>query len=121
MTLRQEQRTSRCRLRQAKGQCGAGGAGREACRSHSGRRKSTGDRLPDKDGERELCVLPQRAGQVLRDDFAEQLAQLAKGSALLENRANMIDEDYTLVRKAVFDCIPVTRRKILDTLITGNF
>lgn len=52
--------------------------------------------------------------------LAQQLAQLAKGSALLEKRENVIDDDYLLVRRAAFDCIPVIRRKILDTLIAGK-
>src|SRR5262249_7166583 len=52
--------------------------------------------------------------------LAQQLAQLAKGSALLDRRAQVTDADYDIVRRAATDCIPAVRWKILDTLVNGG-
>lgn len=49
--------------------------------------------------------------------IAQQLSQLAKGSALLEGRAVVGDEDCELAVQITLDCIPPNRRKILDYLI----
>jgi hypothetical protein len=51
--------------------------------------------------------------------LAQQLAQLAKGSALIGGRTEVNDEDMTLVRRVAFDCIPPTRKQIIEALITG--
>jgi hypothetical protein len=52
--------------------------------------------------------------------LAQQLAQLAKGSALLTERACVEEEDYQLVRRVAFDCIIPLRRGLLDALIRGE-
>jgi hypothetical protein len=52
--------------------------------------------------------------------LAQQLAQLAKGSALIGARNSAEQEDYCLVQRVGFDCIPTVRRKLLDTLIRGE-
>ncbi len=52
--------------------------------------------------------------------LAQQLAQLAKGSALLEGRQAVNGEDCRLVRRVAFDCIPAMRRRVLDALIAGQ-
>jgi hypothetical protein len=50
--------------------------------------------------------------------LSQQLAQLAKGSALLGLRTAATVEDCDLVRRVAFDCIPASRRKILDAMIS---
>jgi hypothetical protein len=53
--------------------------------------------------------------------LAQQLAQLAKGAALLEGRDTVSEVDFSLVRRVAFDCLPPARAKILTVLIhTGN-
>ncbi len=51
--------------------------------------------------------------------LAQQLAQLAKGSALVMERAAVEEDDYRLVQRVGFDCIPAQRRRALDALIRG--
>lgn len=48
--------------------------------------------------------------------LGQQLAQLAKGSALLGLRNIVTVEDLDLVRRVAFDCIPASRRKVLDAM-----
>jgi hypothetical protein len=52
--------------------------------------------------------------------LAQQLAQLAKGSALLAGRHFADEKDYALTKRVAFDCIPGARRKILDCLVAGT-
>lgn len=52
--------------------------------------------------------------------LAQQFAQLAKGSALLDGRSEVIEADYRLVQRVAFDCIPAVRRTLLDALIAGK-
>ena len=52
--------------------------------------------------------------------LAQQLAQLAKGSALLAGRETVTEEDCALVRRTGMDCIPATRRKIIGALMRGK-
>jgi len=52
--------------------------------------------------------------------LAQQLAQLAKGAALVTARDMVDEEDHLLVRRVAFDCIPAARRKLLDALIRGE-
>jgi hypothetical protein len=52
--------------------------------------------------------------------LAQQLAQLSKGSALLDDRDTMSGQDYKLVRRVGMDCIPAARRKVLEYLISGE-
>jgi hypothetical protein len=51
--------------------------------------------------------------------LAQELAQLAKGSALLDGRHAVTEDDYSLVRRVAFDCMPPARAKILKGLIEG--
>jgi hypothetical protein len=46
--------------------------------------------------------------------LAQQLAQLAKGSALLGQRNEVDESDLRLVRRAAFDCIPPLRKVLLE-------
>jgi hypothetical protein len=49
--------------------------------------------------------------------LGQQLAQLAKGSALIACRCEVKTEDLMLVRRVALDCVPAIRRKILTALI----
>lgn len=51
--------------------------------------------------------------------LAQQLAQLAKGSALLDGRDTVNETDMDVVRRAGLDCIPPARRRVLEGLATG--
>ena len=77
---------------------------------------------------------PCAQGRVFEDDhahtpeaesatrLAQQFAQLAKGSAVLDGRSEVDEADYkNCVQRVAFDCIPAVRRTLLDTLIGGNF
>lgn len=52
--------------------------------------------------------------------LAQQLAQLAKGSAYLVNRPTVNEEDLAVVRRVAFDCIPPRKRLIFQALIDGK-
>ena len=52
--------------------------------------------------------------------LAQQLGQLAKGSALLAGRQTVTDEDVAIVQRAGTDCIPATRRRIIEVLMRGK-
>jgi hypothetical protein len=52
--------------------------------------------------------------------LSQQLAQLAKGSALVDGRSEVNGDDYTLVKRVAFDCIPTLRRKVIVALIRGE-
>ena len=52
--------------------------------------------------------------------LAQQLCQLAKGSALLARRETVTDDDVAIVQRAGMDCIPTTRRKIIEVLMRGK-
>jgi hypothetical protein len=52
--------------------------------------------------------------------LSQQLAQLAKGSAILDRRDEVSEEDYRLVCRVAMDCIPQVRRRILEYLSTGD-
>jgi len=47
----------------------------------------------------------------------QQLAQIARGWALLGGRNSVCEEDLALVRRAAFDCLPPTKRKIIERLL----
>ncbi|MEO8593495.1 MAG: hypothetical protein ABI759_09240 [Candidatus Solibacter sp.] len=68
-------------------------------------------------GAREIEVIPQPESPTR---LAQQLAQLAKGSALLDGRDAVNAEDYRLVKRAAMDCIPPGRRTIVDALVAGT-
>jgi hypothetical protein len=52
--------------------------------------------------------------------LAQQLAQLTKGSALLDGREVANEDDYALCKRVAFDCIPTARRKVLKCLFSGG-
>lgn len=50
--------------------------------------------------------------------LAQQLIQLAKGSAMLDRQLTVDDADFKIARRAAFDSIPASRRKIIDAIIS---
>lgn len=52
--------------------------------------------------------------------LAQQLSQLAKGSALLDGRSEVNEEDYRIVKRIAFDCIPTLRRKLIEAICRGE-
>jgi hypothetical protein len=52
--------------------------------------------------------------------LAQQLAKLARGTALIGSRATVTDDDYKLVQRVAFDCMPRRRRMILEALMNGS-
>ena len=64
-----------------------------------------------RDGAKEIIYRPEPEAPTR---LAQQLCQLAKGSALLVGRSAVASEDLDLVQRVAFDCIPATRRQVLD-------
>ena len=52
--------------------------------------------------------------------LAQQLAELSKGSALLDGRIIVNEHDYQIARRAAFDSMPPVRCKVLQALIAGQ-
>jgi len=50
----------------------------------------------------------------------QQLCQLARGSVLLDGRAEVDDSDYQLVQRAAFDSIPPDRAEVLRAILVGK-
>lgn len=71
-----------------------------------------------RDGWSKVIVYVPEAESATR--LAQQFAQLAKGSAMLDGRGAVEEADYQLVQRVAFDCIPAARRAILDALIGGQ-
>jgi hypothetical protein len=51
--------------------------------------------------------------------LGQQLAQLAKGSALLDSRPDVGEQDYAIVKRVAFDCIPTKRRRLIEAVCEG--
>ncbi len=73
--------------------------------------------LPRNGYTKEIDYLPEPEAATR---LAQQLAQLAKGSALLGARSSVEREDFQLAQRVAFDCIPAARRRLLDTLLRGE-
>lgn len=71
----------------------------------------------DSRGSREIIDVPE-AESATR--ISQQLCQLAKGSALLDRRDVVNQQDYTLVKRVGFDCMPPARWKVLNSIINGD-
>lgn len=52
--------------------------------------------------------------------LAQQMYQLARGSALLDHREDVNEDDFALVKRVVFDSLPPLRSQILQTLLDGG-
>jgi hypothetical protein len=68
-------------------------------------------------GNKEMIALPEPESATR---LAQQLAQLAKGLALLDGRDHVNDDDYRLVQRTAADNIPPIRRKILEAISSGK-
>jgi hypothetical protein len=68
-------------------------------------------------GKKEIRYVPEAEAPTR---LAQQLCQVAKGSALLGNRDTVAREDLMLVKRVALDCIPAVRRKILVAVIDGS-
>lgn len=78
------------------------------CRSHVVR---------DSRGSRDIIDVPE-AESATR--ISQQLCQLAKGCARLDRRSVVNEQDWAVVVRVAFDCMPPARRKILDSLTEGS-
>jgi hypothetical protein len=67
-------------------------------------------------GKKEITDMPEPESATR---FAQQLAQLAKGSALLDGREVTSQLDSGLVHRAAFDCIHPVRSRILRGMFAG--
>lgn len=63
---------------------------------------------------REIVYVPEAEAATR---MAQQLAQLARGSALLAGRGEVSEDDFQLARRVGLDSIPANRRRVLDCLI----
>lgn len=70
-----------------------------------------------RNSKKEIDEIPHPEGSTR---FAQQLTQIAKGSALLEHRTTVDETDYGLAVRVAFDSMPEKRRKILQALIAGQ-
>jgi hypothetical protein len=68
-------------------------------------------------GAKEITGIPEPESPTR---LGQQLAQLAKGSALLDGRDTVNEDDYRLVQRAAFDNVLTTRRRLLQALIDGT-
>ena len=50
--------------------------------------------------------------------LAQQLSQLARGTAMLHGRGEVVGHDIALIRRVALDCIPTARRHVLTFLIS---
>ncbi|MCC7495899.1 MAG: hypothetical protein IT204_26335 [Fimbriimonadaceae bacterium] len=70
-----------------------------------------------RNSKKEIDAIPYPEGSTR---LAQQLTQLAKGSALLEHRSVVEETDYQLAVRIAFDSMPENRRTILKSLIAGQ-
>jgi hypothetical protein len=68
-------------------------------------------------GNKEMIALPEPESATR---LAQQLAQLAKGLALLDGRDCVTGDDYKLVQRTAADNVPPIRRKILEAISSGK-
>jgi hypothetical protein len=72
----------------------------------------------ERDGHsREASGVPVTEGNTR---LPQELCQIARGSALLDGRSEVDDEDYKLVCRVAFDSLPPARTAVLKALIEGN-
>lgn len=71
----------------------------------------------DSYGRKEITYVPEPEAPTR---LAQQLAQLAKGSARLAGRVEVNEADYRIVLRCALDCIPAIRRAVLDHVMGKN-
>jgi len=69
--------------------------------------------VPRDGRSREIIYMPQPEAS---PRLAQQLAQLPRGSAMLDGRGEVNEYDLSLVRRVAFDSVRADRRAILETL-----
>jgi hypothetical protein len=69
------------------------------------------------DGDRAIIGEPEAESA---PRLAQQLCQMAKGSALLSHRLSVGPDDFAVAKRAAFDCIPGRRRALLEWAIQGG-
>jgi hypothetical protein len=70
-----------------------------------------------RDGNKAVIDVPEPESSTR---LAQQLAQLAKGSAYLDNRDTVDESDLLTVKRVGFDTVPPSRRKVLVAMIRGE-
>src|SRR5262249_4674904 len=70
--------------------------------------------IPRNGYTREIVYVPEAEAATR---MAQQLAQLARGSAILAGRDEVNEEDFQLARRVGLDSIPANRRRVLDCLM----
>jgi hypothetical protein len=80
-------------------------------------RRITRTHVPRNGHSKDIIYVPEAEAATR---LAQELAQLARGSALSAVRAVANEEDYTVACHAGLDCIPAMGRKILDDLVAGE-
>jgi uncharacterized protein DUF262 len=83
------------------------------------------DRYAILDGQQRLTTIqhfydkenPFKIGKVPTNAIPQELQAMAKGSALLDGREEVNEDDLNLVRRVAFDCIPPARRQVLAELV----
>jgi hypothetical protein len=73
--------------------------------------------VPRNGYSKEIAYMPEAEAS---PRLAQQFAQLARGSALLDGRAEVNDTDLALVHRVTMDSIRKDRRDILDALVCGR-
>lgn len=68
-------------------------------------------------GTREAVGIPTSEGNTR---LPQQLCQLARGSALLDARSEVNEDDYKLVCRAAFDSLPPSRIAVLDAILQNK-
>lgn len=68
-------------------------------------------------GAREIIDVPE-AESATR--ISQQLCQLAKGSAALDRRVVVNEQDYAMVVRVAFDCMLPARRKVLSAILPSE-
>lgn len=67
-----------------------------------------------RDARKEIIDIPQIEAPTRP---AQQLKQLARGSALISHRAEVHDSDYRLIQRVALDCLRPARRQVLEPLL----
>jgi hypothetical protein len=66
---------------------------------------------------REVSAMPCPEGNTR---LPQELAQLARGSALLAGRGTVSEPDFAVMRRAAMDCLPMLRRTVLAAAFAGR-
>lgn len=73
--------------------------------------------MPRSGYSKEIIYEPEPEGATR---MAQQLVQLIKGSCKLDRGLEAEEKDFQIARRAAFDSIPATRRKVIDELLADK-